>query len=39
VRPDAADGMTEIKVTYYDVLQPNGALQPFESFFLRRPRR
>ena len=39
VRPDAADGMTEIKVTYYDVLQPNGALQAFESFFLRRPRR
>jgi hypothetical protein len=28
-----------IKVTYYDVMGPNGQLAPFETFTLRRPRR
>jgi hypothetical protein len=28
-----------IKVTYYDVVGPNGQLAPFEAFTLRRPRR
>jgi len=32
-------GMTTIKVTYYDVTGPDGALAAFESFTLRRPRR
>jgi hypothetical protein len=32
-------GVTTIKVTYYDVLGPDGQLAPFESFTLRRPRR
>lgn len=30
---------TTIKVTYYDVVGPDGRLSPFESFMLRRPRR
>jgi hypothetical protein len=30
---------TTIKVTYYDVMEPDGGLAPFESFTLRRPRR
>jgi hypothetical protein len=32
-------GFTTIKVTYYDVVGPNGQLAPFETFTLRRPRR
>ena len=32
-------GFTTIKVTYYDVMEPNGQLAPFETFTLRRPRR
>lgn len=32
-------GFTTIKVTYYDVVGPSGALAPFETFTLRRPRR
>jgi hypothetical protein len=32
-------GETTIKVTYYDVIGPDGRLEPFESFTLRRPRR
>jgi hypothetical protein len=32
-------GITTIKVTYYDVVGPDGQLAPFESFTLRRPRR
>lgn len=32
-------GITTIKVTYYDVVGPDGGLAPFESFTLRRPRR
>jgi hypothetical protein len=32
-------GFTTIKVTYYDVTGPDGALAPFETFTLRRPRR
>jgi 3',5'-cyclic AMP phosphodiesterase CpdA len=32
-------GMTEIKVTYYDVVGTGGQLAPFETFTLRRPRR
>jgi hypothetical protein len=31
--------ITSIKVTYYDVLGPDGQLAAFESFTLRRPRR
>jgi 3',5'-cyclic AMP phosphodiesterase CpdA len=31
--------VTTITVTYYDVVGPGGALVPFESFSLRRPRR
>jgi len=31
-------GMTAIRVTYYDVTGPDGALAPFETFTLRRPR-
>jgi hypothetical protein len=30
---------TSIKVTYYDVLGPDGRLVQFETFTLRRPRR
>jgi len=32
-------GITTIKVTYYDVVGPDGQLAPFETFTLRRPRR
>ena len=32
-------GFTTIKVTYYDIVGPDGALAPFEAFTLRRPRR
>jgi 3',5'-cyclic AMP phosphodiesterase CpdA len=32
-------GPTEIQVTYYDVVSPDGQLAPYESFTLRRPRR
>jgi 3',5'-cyclic AMP phosphodiesterase CpdA len=32
-------GITTIKVTYYDVVGPDGLLAPFETFTLRRPRR
>jgi hypothetical protein len=32
-------GITTIKVTYYDVVGPDGQLSPFETFTLRRPRR
>ncbi len=32
-------GTTTIKVTYYDVVGPDGRLAPFETFTLRRPRR
>jgi hypothetical protein len=32
-------GFTTIKVTYYDVVGPNGQLAAFETFTLRRPRR
>lgn len=31
-------GVTTMTVTYYDVLGPDGALAPFETFTLRRPR-
>jgi 3',5'-cyclic AMP phosphodiesterase CpdA len=31
-------GLTTIKVTYYDVLGPDGQIAPFESFTLRRSR-
>ena len=31
--------MTTMKVTYYDVLGPDGQIAPFESFTLKRPRR
>ena len=34
-----AGGTTSIKVTYYDVVGPDGRLSPFESFTLHRPRR
>jgi 3',5'-cyclic AMP phosphodiesterase CpdA len=39
---DPGDGhgaVTTITVTYYDVVGPDGALAPFETFSLRRPRR
>lgn len=32
-------GMTEITVTYYDVIGTDGQIAPFEHFTLRRPRR
>jgi hypothetical protein len=32
-------GDTTIEVTYYDVIGSDGALAPFETFTLRRPRR
>ncbi|HWX61543.1 metallophosphoesterase family protein [Bradyrhizobium sp.] len=32
-------GITTIKVTYYDVVGPDGQIAPFESFTLQRPRR
>jgi hypothetical protein len=31
-------GLTRLKVTYHDVLGPDGHLQAFESFTLQRPR-
>jgi hypothetical protein len=31
-------GTTSMRVTYYDVLGPDGTLEPFETFTLRRPR-
>jgi hypothetical protein len=31
-------GVTTIKVTYYDVVGPDGRLVPFETFALSRPR-
>jgi hypothetical protein len=34
-----AGDFTTIKVTYYDVVGPDGGLAPFETFTLRRPRR
>ncbi len=38
--PGAHPGdFTTIKVTYYDVVGPDGQIAPFESFTLRRPRR
>ncbi len=39
VNPGARPGgLTSIKVTYYDVTGPDGALSPFETFTLSRPR-
>jgi Calcineurin-like phosphoesterase/Purple acid Phosphatase, N-terminal domain len=32
-------GMTQMKVTYYDVVGTDGQIAPFETFTLRRPRR
>ena len=32
-------GATQITVTYYDVVGPDGRIAPFETFTLRRPRR
>jgi 3',5'-cyclic AMP phosphodiesterase CpdA len=32
-------GTTTIKVTYYDVVGPDGQIAPFETFTLQRPRR
>lgn len=38
--PGARPGdFTTIKVTYYDVVGPDGQIAPFETFTLRRPRR
>jgi 3',5'-cyclic AMP phosphodiesterase CpdA len=34
-----AGGVTSIKVTYFDVVGPDGQLAPFETFTLKRPRR
>jgi Calcineurin-like phosphoesterase/Purple acid Phosphatase, N-terminal domain len=34
-----AGDFTTIKVTYYDVVGPDGRIAPFETFTLRRPRR
>lgn len=40
VEPGAGPGsVTELKVTYYNVTGPGGALSVFETFTLRRPRR
>jgi 3',5'-cyclic AMP phosphodiesterase CpdA len=33
-----ASGITQLKVTYYDVVSADGQVIPFESFTLRRPR-
>jgi hypothetical protein len=35
----ARGGFTTMKVVYYDVVGPDGQLEPFETFTLRRPRR
>jgi hypothetical protein len=32
-------GLTQMKVTYYDVVGTDGQIAPFETFTLRRPRR
>jgi hypothetical protein len=37
--PGSPGNFTSIKVTYYDVVGPDGRLAPFETFTLRRPRR
>ena len=37
-RVSSAGGITTIKVTYYDVVGPDGQLAAFEAFTLRRPR-
>jgi hypothetical protein len=39
VDPGQEDGMTSMKVVYYDVASPDGQLTPFEAFTLQRPRR
>ena len=39
VDPGKRGGMTEIAVTYYDVVGVDGQLAPFERFVLQRPRR
>ena len=39
VDPGRPGGVTEIEVTYYDVVGPGGRIAPFETFKLRRPRR
>jgi hypothetical protein len=40
VDPGSRPGdFTSIKVTYYDVVGPDGRLTAFETFTLRRPRR
>ena len=39
VDPGVRGGVTEITVTYYDVLGADGRAEPFETFTLRRPRR
>lgn len=36
---DRPGGETSITVTYYDVTGPDGQVEPFETFKLRRPRR
>ena len=38
VDPGHKGGFTTIAVTYYDVTGPDGALSPFETFTLKRPR-
>ena len=38
VEPGAPGGFTTIEATYYDVVGTGGALRPFETFTLRRPR-
>jgi hypothetical protein len=39
VDPGTAGGTTSIKVSYYEVTGPDGHLDEFETFTLRRPRR
>jgi hypothetical protein len=39
VDPGQEDGMTSMKVVYYDVASPDGQLTPFEAFTLQRSRR
>jgi 3',5'-cyclic AMP phosphodiesterase CpdA len=39
VDPGRPGGITEIEVTYYDVVGTGGQIAPFETFKLRRPRR
>jgi len=38
VDPGVKDGLTTMKVVYYDVTSPDGRLAPFEAFTLQRPR-